>query len=211
MNNPTCYYYLSPFIKLCQCDLNICYVRIETMDILAHMLWANYGARGLNKKLEKKKNRTINLKWVTFWGVFPDLFAFTIPFCIAFFSVIFGGQSLGALRNHHGLASGFDIASFLYQFSHSLVIWALVFIVIWIISKRPRLELLGWLLHILIDIPSHAASFYPTPFLFPLSDYRFLHGVSWGNKWYMIINYSLLLITSLYFFSRKKKVNPLQK
>lgn len=181
------------------------------MDILAHMLWANYGARGLNKKLEKKKKRKISLKWVTFLGVFPDLFAFTIPFCIAIFGAIFKGQSLSAMRNHHALAGGFDIASFLYQFSHSLVIWALVFIVVWILSKRPRLELLGWLLHILIDIPSHAASSYPTPFLFPISDFRFLYGISWANKWYMIINYSLLLITSLYFFSGKKKEKPLQQ
>lgn len=175
------------------------------MDILAHMLWANYGARVGNEKLAKKNKRLINLGWVTFWGVFPDLFAFIIPFCMAFVSVILGGQSFQALRNHHGLTSGFDIASFLYQFSHSLVIWALVFTVVWILSKRPRLVLLGWLLHILIDIPSHAASFYPTPFLFPISNYRFLHGVSWGNKWYMIINYSLLLIVTLYFSFKKHR------
>ena len=174
------------------------------MDILAHMLWANYGARAGNKKLEKKKKPLIHLGWVTFWGVFPDLFAFTIPFCIGIFNLVFNGQSLSAMRGHHSLAGAFDIASFLYQFSHSLVIWSLVFIFFWIISKRPRLVLLGWLLHILIDIPSHAAEFYPTPFLFPISDYRFLHGVSWGNKWYMIINYSLLLIVTLYFFLNRK-------
>jgi uncharacterized membrane protein len=113
------------------------------MDILAHMLWANYGARAGNKVLEKKKKPLIKLAWVTFWGVFPDLFAFTIPFCIAIFSVVFDGQSFVALRNHHGLAGGFDIASTLYQYSHSIVIWAVVFCVVWIISKRPRFELLA--------------------------------------------------------------------
>lgn len=175
------------------------------MDILAHMLWANYGARAGNVKLKKKNKPLINLGWVTFWGVFPDLFAFTIPFCIAIFGSIFGGQSLNTMRSHHVLAGGFDIASFLYQYSHSLVIWAMVFIIFWIVSKRPRLELLGWALHILIDIPSHAGSFYPTPFLFPISDWKFLHGIPWSNKWYMIINYSLLLIASLYFFVWRKK------
>lgn len=175
------------------------------MDILAHMLWTNYGARVGNKTLQKKKKPLVNLGWATFWGVFPDLFAFTMPFCIVIFNIIFNGQSVASVRNHHGLASGFDIASFLYQFSHSLVIWALVFILVWILSRRPRLVLLGWLLHILIDIPSHAASFYPTPFLFPISNYRFLHGVSWSNTWYMIINYSLLLLATLYFFFRKRK------
>lgn len=169
------------------------------------MLWANYGARAGNTELKKKNKPLISLPWVTFWGVFPDLFAFTIPFCIAIFGAIFGGQSLSSMRNHHVLAGGFDIASFLYQYSHSIVIWGSVFIVVWILSKRPRLALLGWLLHILIDIPSHAGSFYPTPFLFPISDYRFMHGISWSNKWYMIINYSLLLIVTLYVFTRKKE------
>lgn len=177
------------------------------MDVLAHMLWTNYGARIGNKKLEKEKKPLIKLAWATFWGVFPDLFAFTIPFCIAIFNLIFKGQSLASLKDHHGLASGFDIASFLYQFSHSIVIWAVVFSVVWFLCKRPRLALLGWALHILIDIPSHAATFYPTPFLFPISDFRFTHGVPWSNMWYMIINYSLLLIASLYFFRGKKRAD----
>ncbi len=176
------------------------------MDILAHMLWANYGARAGNKQLEKKKKPLIKLPWVTFFGVFPDLFAFTIPFCIGIFNLIFKGQGMDHLGSHHGLAGGFDLARFLYQFSHSIVIWAVVFCLVWYLSKRPRLELLGWALHILIDIPSHAASFYPTPFLFPVSEYKFLHGVSWGNTTYMIINYSLLLIVTLYFFNKKKKI-----
>lgn len=161
------------------------------------MLWANYGARAGNKKLEKKKKPLINLGWVTFFGVLPDLFAFGIPMILAAPSIIANGLS----RNSHH----FGISSTLYQYSHSIVIWAIVFAIVWIIYKRPRLELLGWALHILIDIPSHAATFYPTPFLFPISDFKFLYGISWSNKWYMIINYSLLLIVTLYFLSKKRK------
>lgn len=167
------------------------------MDILAHMLWANYGARGVNKKLIKKNNRKINLPWVTFWGVFPDLFAFTIAF-VTSIPAIFSGEFM-----HHRPPS-FGLAANLYQYSHSLVIWAVVFILAWIISKRPRLVLLGWALHILIDIPSHAGNFYPTPFLFPISNWKFLHGISWANPIYMITNYSLLLIVTLYIFRKNK-------
>lgn len=167
------------------------------MDILAHMLWTNYGARTANKKLNKDKKKPINLAWATFWGVFPDLFAFGITFVTLIPSMISGG-----LRG--GRPSSMGLPANLYQYSHSLVIWAVVFTVVWIICKRPRLELLGWALHILIDIPSHAGTFYPTPFLFPISNYKFLDGVSWANPTYMIINYSLLLIASLYFFRKKK-------
>lgn len=164
------------------------------MDILAHTLWANAGARAANRVAEKKKGRFhVHVGWTAWWGVFPDLFAFTIPFCIALYQSVFLGMSF--VRGHHlPTAGGFDIAAYLYQFSHSLVIWAAVFLIVWYICKRPRWELLGWALHVLIDIPSHAVGFYPTPFLFPLSAYRFPYGVSWGNTWYMLINYSALLI-----------------
>ncbi len=162
------------------------------MDILAHTLWAAAGARGLNAKTKK---RMFNVGWTAFFGVFPDLFAFGIPILISTPSMIRDGFRITAHVHH-------ELSPILYQYSHSIVIWAIVFIVVWIIFKRPALFLLGWVLHILIDIPSHAGNFYPTPFLFPISDWKFLHGISWANKWYMIINYSLLLFVYLYLLIR---------
>lgn len=154
------------------------------MDIFAHTLWAAAGARGINSK---KKKRLFNVGWTAFFGVFPDLFAFGIPMILAIPEIIEKGFSI--FRHSHA-----GLPATLYQYSHSLVIWAVVFILVWVFLKRPAYFLFGWALHILIDIPSHAGNFYPTPFLFPISDWKFLHGISWANKWYMIINYSLLLI-----------------
>lgn len=174
------------------------------MDILAHTLWANAGARAANAVAEKKNKKLhISPGWAAFWGVFPDLFAFTIPFALRFYYLLIGSTafskfferpSLPALAQDVHSQGGFDIAHYLYNYSHSLVIWAVVFIIVWIIFKRPRYELLGWALHILIDIPSHILAFYPTPFLFPLSDYRFPFGIQWSNQWFMIINYCALLV-----------------
>lgn len=164
------------------------------MDVLAHTLWTNAGARAGNKLAKKKGGKfRLHVGWTAFWGVFPDFFAFTIPFITFLYKVIFQGQTFGYGRPNLS-PGGFDLAAYLYQFSHSLVIWAFVFAVVWYFSKRPRYELLGWALHILIDIPSHSIGFYATPFLFPISEYRFPYGVSWANKYYMIINYSLLAI-----------------
>ena len=187
------------------------------MDIFAHILWANAGARGANKIFAKKvyidkkngeeKRFSMSPVWTGFWGVFPDFFAFTIPFIIGIYNLLFNPSYEGGFGRHHIEVQGFDIAAFLYQYSHSVVVWAFVFLVVWFFSKRPRYELFGWLLHILIDIPSHVLAFYPTPFLFPISEYRFPYGIQWSNMWYMIINYSLLLIVTLYFFTRKKKTD----
>lgn len=181
------------------------------MDILAHTLWANVGARGVNKLAEnlpagrQVKKFRMHIGWTAFWGVFPDLFAFTIPFVLIFYKIIFGGESFLTIRDHHGVSGAFDIASYLYQFSHSLVIFLLVFILVWVISRRPRWEMFGWALHIVIDIFSHSINFYPTPFLFPISEYRFPYGVQWSNYWYMIINYSALLLVWGGIFSKKLK------
>ena len=179
------------------------------MDILAHTLWTNAGAQGVNA-LAKKKNKTFHISagWTAFWGIFPDLFAFTIPFTLRFYDSIFGNAGFFFFRPpsaEEGLNSTFSLAHTLYNYSHSLVIFAVVFIVVSLISKRPRYELLGWALHILIDIPSHALSFFPTPFLFPLSDYKFPYGISWANQWYMILNYGALLLVWLKIWVLKIK------
>lgn len=167
------------------------------MDILAHTLWASAGAREANKISAQKNNKLhINVLLTGFFGVFPDLFAFTIPF-IARFYLLFTGKINAdgfAGRPDIGSSVGFDLAHTLYQYSHSLVIWAVVFMIVWFYYKRPRYELLGWALHILIDIPTHVLAFFPTPFLFPISDYKFPYGMQWSNTYFMMVNYTLLLL-----------------
>jgi hypothetical protein len=175
------------------------------MDILAHTLWTNAGARAANKVAEKRgKPWRVSVGWAAFFGVAPDFFAFTVPFVIAMYRAIF--LDIPFVRGPQALdVGGFDLAAYLYQFSHSVVIWTLVFVLVWVLSRRPRWELLGWLLHILIDIPSHSINFYPTPFLFPISEYRFPYGVSWANRWFMMINYSALLVVWLAIGLRRRR------
>jgi hypothetical protein len=178
------------------------------MDILAHTLWTTAVARKAKIEGEKKKKRfKLNLAWTAFFSIFPDLFAFTIPFILSFYKVITGQQVFGSFGTRHQVADGFNLAHTLYQNSHSLVIWLLVFLVVWLISKRPRLELLGWMFHILIDIPSHSILFFPTPFLFPISNYVFPYGIAWSNTWFMIVNYTALLLVGGGFLIKKHSKN----
>jgi hypothetical protein len=51
----------------------------------------------------------------------------------------------------------------------------------------------GWFIHVLMDIPTHSGMLYPTLFLWPLSDWYY-DGNSWGTLWFMVANYSCLLI-----------------
>lgn len=156
------------------------------MDIFAHGLWTAAAARGANKKAARR----IRVGWAAFFGAFPDLFAFTIPFCVVLWGRLTG--AIEAVPQPRSLPH-FELASQLYQISHSLFTFAAVFGLAWLVARRPVLELLGWPLHILIDVPTHTLRFFPTPFLWPVSYYRF-SGISWGNRWFMLSNYSALVI-----------------
>jgi len=181
------------------------------MEILAHTLWTTAAARTANEKA-KKENKKIkfNLFWTSFWGIFPDLFAFTIPFIVFFFNILSNPQVFEGVARSRRIVDASGLASVLYQYSHSIVIWVLVFSLIWVFVKKPPLPLLGWVFHIILDIPSHAIGYYATPFLYPLSNYRFPYGVAWSNKWFMIGNYTILLIiwgVILYKKYKKDKIN----
>ncbi len=168
------------------------------MDVFAHGFWSAAGAR-----FAKNKNQPISIGWTTFWGVFPDMFAFTIPFATRFYNLLSGHPQTEFVRNHD--APQFALALDLYNYSHSLIIWAMVFIIVWMFFRRPRYELLAWLGHILIDIPTHTTEFFPTPLFFPLSSYHFPYGFSWGVRWFLITNYTALIITWLFLWRQTKK------
>lgn len=167
------------------------------MDIFAHGLWvgATYNAA---KKETKKPLRVV---LAVFCGVFPDFFAFVPAFAYLFYQAIFGGKGFISLREHLDIESStvahqvplYDLSNTLYSLSHSLLIFLIVFGLVWALRKRPLWELGGWLIHILIDIPTHSYKFFPTPFLWPLSDFK-VNGILWGAPWFMILNYGSLLV-----------------
>ncbi len=95
----------------------------------------------------------------------------------------------------------------LYNFTHSLLFFFLIFGLVWFFRKKPYWLLVGWGFHIFIDIFSHTEKFFPTPFLFPISNFH-VSLTSWGNPLFMIINYSALIgvYLWLYGFSSRRKL-----
>jgi hypothetical protein len=181
------------------------------MDIFSHGLWAGAAYKAINKKAK----RPLNAWLAGFWGMFPDLFAFTIGFVWLFVSLIFGDLSFADLPGPDSAEPApqdtlpiFLLTSTLYSISHSAVIFLVIFGLAFLVFRRPIWELGGWLIHILLDIPTHSYQFYPTPFLWPLSGWKF-DGFSWGTLWFLIPNY--LAIIAVYLLLRnKKKLNPTQ-
>lgn len=159
------------------------------MDILSHGLW---GALAFGRK-----NRA------SFWLAFvialaPDLFSFGILWATA---------TLGLSERpdfSHGTPPESSIPLYvhhLYNVTHSFIVFLLVFLLIWFLLKRPLWELSAWGLHVLVDIPTHSFAFFPTPFLWPLSDWK-VDGWQWMTPTILGPNYILLSLLYAWFLAQ---------
>lgn len=131
------------------------------MNIIAHGLW---GAA------LTPKNQFHKVKWTVFWSIFPDLVWVTpfIPFLL-----------LTGFRIPLDFASAPIWFFHLYGFGHSLVVWAVMFVIGLLLKKKRVLPLLFWLFHILADIPGH--THFTTPFLYPFSTVMVTGFFSWTD------------------------------
>lgn len=184
------------------------------MDVFAHTLWTN-------ALFHLKYHKQRRLRYLAaFFGVVPDLIGFAPMFIYLIFSGrFFSGEKFPFAETNWT----FEFATRAYDFTHSIVIWAAIFVIILIIGNlirylknkkdpiRPLFKLwffwpfLGWALHIMIDFPTHP-DFYNTPILFPLSDYKYTGGVAWSHPTFMAINYGLLIAAyiGIYIYQKRK-------
>lgn len=176
------------------------------MDTLSHGLWGGLIAKAANRTQSK-----VSYGWAMWWGMFPDLIAFGIPFLWLFSTIVFTPLSLSdiaGMRNQEppmfpGSYWFSTFAPIVYQYSHSLVLFVALFAIVFFVQRSIPWVLLGWPLHILMDIPFHTAKFYPTPFLWPLSDVK-INGTPWSTPWILLGNYAALIILYLIFRYRQR-------
>lgn len=181
------------------------------MDIFSHGFWAGAAYKGINEfALKPKAKKQLNFWWVAFWGAFPDIFSFAIPLLGLLWNWSFRGVNLSDMPGPSSMEPPpknilwiFNFAQYLYNLSHSAIIFLLIFGAVFLIFRRPVWELGGWFIHILIDIPTHSYQFFPTPFLWPISGVKF-NGFSWATPWFLILNYSLILVVYILFRIRKR-------
>jgi hypothetical protein len=185
------------------------------MDTLSHGLWAAAAASGANRITHRK----LRVRWMAFWGVMPDLFSFAPAVAWVIVLMVAQGVPFTEVPRPELMPPQvrdsffvFRLTSILYHLSHSIITFGVVFLLVHGVrllfeyyrepftSKTPAYqkvtlywEMTGWLLHILFDIPTHSKEFYPTPFLWPLVDVK-VDGFSWAKPWFLIFNYSTLLV-----------------
>src|ERR1035438_4564238 len=167
------------------------------MDIIAHALWTTAAATALRQSLQ----RPVRLGWAAFWGVFPDVVSFSIPAAMRIWWWLTGASKTLLPR-----ANGphFEWVWSVYNCSHSVLVFAVVFGLAWLLMRRLPLEILGWLLHIVIDIFTHRGLF-ALRFLWPLSDVHF-DGFPWETGWFLVANYGAMAVVFLLLWGRHRTV-----
>jgi hypothetical protein len=171
----------------------------RNMDILAHALWASAGTVAARRR----------------WPVTPRIAAATVALAVmadlGHMLPILGWCVLGdgsvmqlwryalALPGQEPVVPSMVamMAHHLHCALHSAIIAGLITWLVWRLLRRLWMPLLGWWSHIVIDVFTHSADFYPAPLLYPLTQ-RGFDGIAWNTSWFMVLNYMALTGTGLW-------------
>jgi len=157
------------------------------MDTLSHALWG-MGLFGYRR-----------YRWAAFLvGALPDLLAFGVLFLI---QMVDGSLTPGKPALETIPAWTFAV----YDVTHSWVVAGTVIALVWKWNRAVGFVLLAWPMHILLDVPFHSADFFPTKFLWPISDFH-IDGIPWSSPWIWFPNVAGLLILYSYRWKRRRAV-----
>lgn len=157
------------------------------MDLFSHILWTYVPTK--NKMWRDE---------ALFFALLPDL-GFLLILLYVFFGTPSSVGMTEALR---------DMPSVLlnvYYLLHSFVTFGIVAVIIW--KLRPKLlpAMIGWFIHIVMDIPFHEGGTFATRFIYPISGEVYVSGVNWFDWRVLGLSYLALLIVYIYTIRRENK------
>jgi membrane-bound metal-dependent hydrolase YbcI (DUF457 family) len=150
------------------------------MDVVSHALWGGVSFGRTNKK---------NFLLAAGISVLPDVLTEGLFFVLSVAGV--GGMPSWE-RGHPNITDYPMFAQNLYNVTHSIVVFAFAFGLLTIAFRRPVWVVAAWGLHVLIDMPTHSAALFPTPFLWPISDLR-IDGIGWDHPAIWAVDLVLLI------------------
>lgn len=163
------------------------------MDILAHGLWAGAGMAWAQRRWRLSRR---TMAATVAMAVLPDL----VHLLPSLGWALFGDGTLAALRAYALAQPGREpvtpalvelLTHNLHCILHSGVVAAVVSLLVWWLQRSWWVPLLGWWSHIVIDVFTHSADFYPVPVLYPFTQ-RGFDGLAWNTPWFMLLNYVAL-------------------
>lgn len=175
------------------------------MDILAHALWAGAGVM-LAQRRWPVSPRTAALTLAL--AVAPDL-----PHLVPILGwSVFGDGTAAAVAGYANAIPGQEpalpsmvqfLSHHLHCLTHSAIIAGVLTLLMWAWLRSLWIPLLGWWSHIVIDVFTHSADYYPSPFLYPITRQGF-DGVAWNTPWAIAINYAALAAAYLWLWRTRR-------
>jgi hypothetical protein len=168
------------------------------VDIVAHTLWAGAGMTLLRRRVLLAPS---TLPAAMGWAALPDV-VHLLPI-IAWWAL--GAGSLEAVRAYAIPLPGElpplpPLVAFwshhLHCALHSALVAGAVSLLWWAARAPLGVALLGWWSHIVIDVFTHSAAFFPTPVFYPFTE-RGFDGIAWNTPWFLMLNYAALCIVGL--------------
>jgi hypothetical protein len=180
------------------------------MDILAHGLWAGIGMAWLARR--RPITRRDGVAAVAL-AVAPDLVQL-LPLLWAAATGSGPQVLLDYVRARPGgepaMPPGVALwAHHLHCVMHSALVAGAVTAIVWRWRGAMWWPLLGWWSHIVIDVFTHSADFYPSPVLYPITQ-RGFDGVAWNTPWFAAVNYTALALAllALAWSARRRRRGP---
>jgi hypothetical protein len=173
------------------------------VDILAHTLWAGAGMA----------------LWRRRWTIPPRTVAATmamaaLPDVLHMLPIVagwaFGDSSMAVLRAYAIAVPGQEpplphlvglLSHHLHCIMHSAIVAGAVTLLLLAVRRSLWIPLLGWWSHIVIDVFTHSAAYYPAPVLYPITE-RGFDGIAWNTPWFLALNYVALGAVGLWLVSR---------
>ena len=166
------------------------------MDTFAHgvagaLFFSRSGYAGLLMKKKDAEPEPRRFDWTlaaaALFGVLPDLLSFSY---VVFKHIFGGGRGKPPLED----IPGWVFAS--YNMTHSLIIVTAAVLLLFLVNRWLGISACAWLWHVLCDIPTHSKAYFPTPFLYPLSDFT-VDGVSFMCPSIFISYWSFLIVAAV--------------
>lgn len=171
------------------------------MDVFAHALWAGVGLALANRRRPVAPRTTALTLALAVAPDVPQLAPILAWWVFGHGSATTVGRYATALPGQEPImpAAVEFIAHHLHCMAHSALIAAAVTLLLWLRLRRLWLPLLGWWSHIVIDVFTHAADYYPSPVLYPITRQGF-DGIAWNTPWFMVLNYAVLAAAYLWLW-----------
>ena len=165
----------------------------RVMDILAHTLWVGAAAALASRHRALSRATVVGALGL---AALPDLLHL-VPILVWWLA---GDGSLAVLRAYAVALPGQEPgmpawvqfwSHHLHCVIHSAPVAVLVGGVLWFVRRAALMALLGWASHIVIDVFTHSADYFPVAVFYPFTD-RGFDGIAWTSPWFMALNYGSL-------------------